>query len=232
MKKSYWAGAAALAGMALVGQAHASTLPITFSGQGVSGSLEITFGPGTDATYPNALEITGVSGTFTDTNNGLDIVNAMVSGLEPINHAPPGDPMNIGVVPNDFSTFSVASGLPPVSNGVVTYDNLFWPGGSPPVAWDFDGAGGFLDIYGLAFTIDGGGTLVDLFDNGVGAFSGIDYGGFGVVVATPSAALDYVAQGVTASTPEPSTWAMMVLGFAGLGFAGYRASRKAAAIAV
>jgi hypothetical protein len=28
--------------------------------------------------------------------------------------------------------------------------------------------------------------------------------------------------------PEPSTWAMMLLGFAGLGFAGYRASRRAA----
>ena len=26
--------------------------------------------------------------------------------------------------------------------------------------------------------------------------------------------------------PEPSTWAMMVVGFAGLGFAGYRAKRK------
>jgi hypothetical protein len=32
--------------------------------------------------------------------------------------------------------------------------------------------------------------------------------------------------------PEPSTWAMMLLGFAALGFAGYRASRKAASIAV
>lgn len=28
--------------------------------------------------------------------------------------------------------------------------------------------------------------------------------------------------------PEPSTWTMMVLGFAGLGFAGYRASRRTA----
>ena len=26
--------------------------------------------------------------------------------------------------------------------------------------------------------------------------------------------------------PEPSTWAMMVVGFAGLGFAGYRAKRR------
>ena len=31
--------------------------------------------------------------------------------------------------------------------------------------------------------------------------------------------------------PEPSTWTMMLLGFAGLGFAGYRASRKRAKVA-
>jgi PEP-CTERM motif len=230
MKKTYWAGVAALAGVALGAQAHAATMPITFSGPGVSGSLSITFGPGTDATYPNGFEITGVTGRFTDTNNGLGVVNAPIISLVPINHATPGDPKNIGVAPNDFSMFSVASGLPPVSNGVVTYDNLFWPGGSPPVAWDFDGAGGFLDIYGLAFTI-GGGVLIDLFDNGVGAFSGMNYGGYGVVVANADTALDYVSAGVAASTPEPSTWAMMVLGFGGLGFAGYRASRNATTLA-
>lgn len=33
------------------------------------------------------------------------------------------------------------------------------------------------------------------------------------------------------SVPEPSTWAMMVLGFAGLGFAGYRGARRATAAA-
>jgi PEP-CTERM motif len=31
--------------------------------------------------------------------------------------------------------------------------------------------------------------------------------------------------------PEPSTWAMMLLGFAGLGFAGYRARKQTAALA-
>ena len=31
--------------------------------------------------------------------------------------------------------------------------------------------------------------------------------------------------------PEPSTWAMMLLGFAGLGFAGYRARNKALSVA-
>jgi hypothetical protein len=34
------------------------------------------------------------------------------------------------------------------------------------------------------------------------------------------------------AVPELSTWAMMLVGFAGLGFAGYRASRKSAALAV
>jgi PEP-CTERM motif len=31
--------------------------------------------------------------------------------------------------------------------------------------------------------------------------------------------------------PEPSTWAMMLIGFAGLGYAGYRASRQGASVA-
>ncbi len=34
---------------------------------------------------------------------------------------------------------------------------------------------------------------------------------------------------VASEVPEPSTWAMMLVGFAGLGFAGHRASRKTAA---
>jgi hypothetical protein len=32
----------------------------------------------------------------------------------------------------------------------------------------------------------------------------------------------------TAAVPEPSTWAMMLIGFAGLGFAGYRQARRRA----
>jgi hypothetical protein len=38
--------------------------------------------------------------------------------------------------------------------------------------------------------------------------------------------------GAITVAPEPSTWAMMALGFAGLAFAGYRSSRKSSAIAI
>jgi hypothetical protein len=41
-------------------------------------------------------------------------------------------------------------------------------------------------------------------------------------------ALEFQPQ--TSAVPEPSTWAMMLLGFAGLGFAGYRQKRKAEAV--
>jgi hypothetical protein len=34
----------------------------------------------------------------------------------------------------------------------------------------------------------------------------------------------------TGGVPEPSTWAMLLIGFAGLGFAGYRMSRRTAAV--
>jgi hypothetical protein len=146
----------------------------------------------------------------------------------PISHATPLDPENIGVAPNDFSQFAVASGLSPISMGFITYDNLFWPGGASPTAFNFDGSGSVLDIYGLMFGI-GGGRVVDLFSNGVG--NGPGDAVFGVVVATQDVALDIsVSGGVSLSTPEPSTWAMMVLGFASLGLAGYRKARKAAAI--
>jgi hypothetical protein len=50
-------------------------------------------------------------------------------------------------------------------------------------------------------------------------------GGDTVVLASGALTSD------TLTVPEPSTWAMMLVGFAGLGFPGYRASRRTAAAA-
>ena len=38
--------------------------------------------------------------------------------------------------------------------------------------------------------------------------------------------MDFSVPGAITTIPEPSTWAMMVLGFAGLGFGAFRRSRK------
>jgi PEP-CTERM motif len=41
----------------------------------------------------------------------------------------------------------------------------------------------------------------------------------------------WAIENVTVAVPEPSTWAMMLVGFAGLGFAGYRRARPAVSAA-
>ncbi len=201
---------AVLAGLlaTTAGDARATTANVQFSGGGISGSLVLTYGTATDAKYLNAYEVTGVSGTFTDTNIG--IINAPVSALIPITRDTP-DATNL-LAPNDFSRFAVASGLGPASNGFLTFDNLFWPGGSPQTASDYPGAGGFLDIYGLMLDL-GGGTVADLWSNGSIFGSPLDYG---VGVATASMALDYVGGGVSASLPEPASLSLLAGGVLGL----------------
>ena len=172
--------------VAIAAQASPTDVSITFNGPGVSGSLMLSYGTATDAKYSGAFELTGIGGTFSDSNNGLNIVNEPVGPLVPVTHDTPE--MGNLPAPNDFSRFAVASGLPPVNNGVLTYDNLYWPGGSPQTASDYPPHGGFLEIYGLMFDI-GGGRVVDLWSNG-DTGGGVDYG---VGVATAAAALNYIS---------------------------------------
>jgi PEP-CTERM motif len=203
-------------------QANASTLGFSFVGPGVSGTIQLTYGPATDGKYPQAFEVTGISGTFSDSNNGLNIVNAPIGPLEPIKHDTP-EPTNL-LAPLDFSRFAVAAGLSPQNNGFLTYDNLFYPGGSPPTASDYPVHGGFLDIYGLLFDI-GGGRVVDFWSNG--NFSGTGTGpiDYGVAVATHDTSLNYVAGGVSV-TPEPSAFGLLGSGLLGMLVWRRRASRQ------
>src|ERR1700761_7005542 len=81
-------------------QAHASVLNFDFIGPGVSGSLQFSYGTATDP-VSGGFEMTGISGTFTDTNNGLNIVNAPITTLVPLTHSAP-ESSNL-LAPNDFS---------------------------------------------------------------------------------------------------------------------------------
>lgn len=203
------AGAIGAAGLAPA-TASADTYSFSLTGAGISGDITLTYGSATDAKYADAYVITGISGTFSDA--ALGISNASILGLVAANFATP-EPTNL-LAPEHFSRFSVATGTSPISGGFVTYDNLFWPGGSPQTASDYPAQGGFLDIYGVMFRI-GNGRVVDLWSNG--SFAGEPFT-YGVAVATVDEMLHYVPDGVS-PVPEPATPAMLLAGLAILGHA-------------
>lgn len=221
MRKKLVVSATMLLAGSLSWQANASTFDFSFAGAGVSGTVKLTYGAATDEKYPQAFEVTGISGSFSDSNNGLNIVNAPIGPLEAIKHDSP-EPTNL-LAPHDFSRFAVAAGLPAQSNGFLTYDNLFYPGGSPQTASDYPVHGGFLDIYGLLFDI-GGGRVVDFWSNG--DFSGTGNGpiDYAAAVATHNTALDYVGGGVSV-TPEPGALELLGSGLLGMLVWRRRASR-------
>lgn len=200
-------------------QASASTFDVQLEGGGISASFQLTYGAATDAKYSNAYQITGITGTFSDSNIGIS--NASILGLVAVNFATPEASNTLA--PANFSRFSVAAGTSPISNGFLTYDNLLWPQGSPPTASDYPAAGGFLDIYGVMFRI-GNGRVVDVWSNGIFGPPGSAPVKYGVGVATVDTMLDYVSTGVS-PVPEPATGALFLGGLGAVGMMVRRRSR-------
>lgn len=239
MKYRVWTALPLLAGLCFAGSAQALTVNFSFGGDGnASGSGTLTVGsnPYADKTGifgtlanllgpsgpppsfsgavdpANSLAITGAIGLFSDLALGINGVGITgVLATNPQNHFDQDQ-----TIPHSFGWYPAP--------GSISYDNLFYPGGAAPITCIGVPPGGLFDDYGVLFTLANG-DLVDLYSNG-GAGPG-DYG----VVVWADGAEDKTSMGVlSVSTPEPSTWAMMVLGFTGLGFAGYRSSRKTAGV--
>jgi uncharacterized membrane protein len=86
-----------------------------------------------------------------------------------------------------------------------------------------------IDVPGASFTdaqgINDLGQIVGYFGDSTGLFSAFvatPIHGLAMSSALATSAIDPPADAV----PEPSTWVMLLLGFTGLGFKGYRATRK------
>ena len=160
----------------------------------------------------NALAVTGASGTFSDA--ALSISDVAITGVfttDPQNHFDADQ-----TIPHSFGWYPAP--------GKVSYDNLFYAGGLAPITCLTVPPGGYFDDYGVMLTLANG-DLVDVYSNG-----GSGPGLYGALVLADGVVVDSTSEGGLSLTaaPEPSTWAMMMLGFAGLGFAGYRKARKTA----
>jgi len=130
-----------------------------------------------------------------------------------------GDAPDIGG-PVDMSFTSEGFLLPPVGDGMLTISNtttcfllggpctqsptLFSLEGSFPPEVDFN----LFNTQGVGLSLTP--TFASADFGAVGTYQALNFGS--LVTMTVSAV----------ATPEPSTWAMLLVGFSGLGFAGYR----------
>jgi hypothetical protein len=121
--------------------ASADSLCFSISGSGIAGSGIITFSP---TSTPGIDEVTGITGTFSTTNNGG--FSGVITGLGPGSY--------------DFNNPTTSS------NDLSVFDNLFFPAGTAPSV-NSSPAGGLLDEWGLLFDVSGGYT-VNLWGNGTG----------------------------------------------------------------
>lgn len=217
-------------GVLTAGSSYSISVQSDINTGGLTGTLEArsrSYSAGfvaTTGTFATPIVLPTVSSTLSVYGGPIFEFDTPVTGGSAISIDPPsatGFIYEIGAGDPNFASVE----LPDVGNP-GPYDLYLWNGSQfvfdttlkPDTVFDF-GAGGVseFEILGIASSV------------------GLD----------PNSATDFVttltfedsgtftgSMTPVISVPEPSTWAMMLLGFAGLGFAGYRGSKKRAALSV
>lgn len=193
--------------LAIAPLASADTFNFSFNGGGITSSGVITAVLAPDDTSgvstPGTYEVTDISGTFTDTNDGI---SGSIGLYTPLSYVTPAT-----------ATMSNPVGF---TSGGLSYDDLFFPAGNSPA--DCPGypfSGGDLDILGIAFDVSGG-YVGEFFSNGVlpetdtPAYAAADANST-TLLDNPNAGGDNGPVGVLGSfaavaTPEPGT--LLLLG--------------------
>jgi hypothetical protein len=225
MKARYWATAAFVLAFGAAAQAQAATvIPFYFIG-GAGGYTvfgTMTVAPNVSPADPDptcgtdgspcrsdpasAYKILGITGSFSDVADGVS--DAAITGLIPISPAIPHDSPVDPLVPTSLSFVDY-------SGGSFSYDNLYFPHGSVVDCSTFPFTGTIIDDFGVAFTADGGYT-VNVW--GDGDLHGPGTSAYGITVLRDSNLLSTSFDGLSGGlVPEPSTWALMLLAFGGLG---------------
>jgi hypothetical protein len=186
---------------------NAGTVQFSFSGGGITSSGTMTVAPAPDNTSgvptPGTYEITDITGTFADTNDG---VSGLITGLyTPISYV------------NALTATSAA-----LTGAGLSYDDLFFAGADSPI--DCPGypfGGGYFDVYGVAFNLSDG-DVGEFFSNGV--LPGNPDALYAAADASSTAILDEPNAGSTTqpngvlgsftAAPEPNTLIMLPIGVA------------------
>ncbi len=169
---------------------------------------------------PSWTEAPSIAG-WTSRNDEVEVGYSPLYGLGCVNAACQNLEVNGNTFGDDYQT---VTGLTVGDSYTLSYLYGGRTSGGPDV----------LDVYF-------GGQLLSIDSGSIGTWTPYE---FTVRAVATSETVEFISQvtagapsygneiaNVTLSAPELSTWAMMGLGFAGLGFAGYRSRRTATAIA-
>lgn len=144
MKKFTLALFALAAALAISSVASAQSYDFTITGSGVNASGVLTVAA---TATPGVYSITGISGTYSD-SNGTPVVDAAITGLYP-------DPTNAQILTTSY---------------LFSLDNLLYPAGNSPTVcfWGTCNSGQSLDVTGFVFDVAGGNEVGIWGDAGTG----------------------------------------------------------------